>query len=358
MAPRRQGRLPRRLVGPLRLPDCVRLQGPSARSRIEGNDHRRAQARQGDLSFDEMVARRDALTHLVGVDLWYAIEGVGADVAKDNYVVLNHNTVKDGQFAEWQKLETTYWKPLVEAWLKAGGKGSWSISSLRWPTGTSAPYSSLSVDVFADWNSLVRGVPLETLWPKVHPNITSAEVFETPREDPVGLRPGSLQGRRRGGGQEVDQPDLVAGADDAFHQDGAIDACGAAVVFGHAAHDLGVGQSGVGVERDHLAAGVAVRHRDLRLRADAQPAPHPLRSRRIPHPMPGRRTRWRGIAACPARRRVPRSVDARSEGRTARTGGSRSTHAPIGSPTARDRHARRDGAESSNRGSSTAKHFA
>ena len=130
------------------------------------------------ISFDEMVARRDALTHLVGVDLWYAIEGVGADVAKDNYVVLNHNTVKDGQFAEWQKLETTYWKPLVEAWLKAGGKGSWSISSLRWPTGTSAPYSSLSVDVFADWNSLVRGVPLNDLWPKVHPTITSAEVFD------------------------------------------------------------------------------------------------------------------------------------------------------------------------------------
>ncbi len=130
------------------------------------------------MSFDEMVARRDALTHLVGVELWYAIDGVGSDVEKDNYVVLNHNTVKDGQFAEWQKLETTYWKPLVEAWLKAGGKGSWSISSLRWPTGTSAPYSSLSVDVFQDWNSMVRGVPLNDLWPKVHPKITSAEVFE------------------------------------------------------------------------------------------------------------------------------------------------------------------------------------
>jgi hypothetical protein len=130
------------------------------------------------ISVDEMVARRDALTHLVGVDLWYGIGGVGSDVVKDNYIALNHNTVKDGQFAEWQKLELTYWKPLVEAWLKAGGKGAWSISSLRWPTGTSAPYSSLSVDVFQDWNSLVRGVPLDTLWPKVHPNITSAEVFE------------------------------------------------------------------------------------------------------------------------------------------------------------------------------------
>ena len=130
------------------------------------------------LSYDEMVAQRDALTHLVGVDLWYGIDGVGSDVVKDNYLALNHNTVKDGQFAEWQKLELTYWKPLVEAWLKAGGKGAWSISSLRWPTGTSAPYSSLSVDVFTDWNSLVRGLPLDTLWPKVHPTITSAEVFE------------------------------------------------------------------------------------------------------------------------------------------------------------------------------------
>lgn len=130
------------------------------------------------LSYDEMLARRDALTHLVGVDLWYAIDGVGANAEKDNYIALNHNTVKDGQFAEWQKLETTYWKPLVEAWLKAGGKGSWSISSLRWPTGTSQPYSSLSVDVFTDWNSLVRGVPLNDLWPKVHPNIKSDEVFE------------------------------------------------------------------------------------------------------------------------------------------------------------------------------------
>jgi hypothetical protein len=129
------------------------------------------------ISFDEMVARRDALTHLVGTQLWYAIDGVGADVAKDNFVVLNHNTVKDGQFAEWQKLELTYWKPLVEAWLKAGGKGSWSISSLRWPSGTSQPYSSVSVDVFTDWNALLRGVPVNDLWPKVHPNITSDEVF-------------------------------------------------------------------------------------------------------------------------------------------------------------------------------------
>ena len=130
------------------------------------------------LSYEDLLARRDALTHLVGVDLWYGIDGVGSDVVKDNFIALNHNTVKEGQFAEWQKLEVTYWKPLVEAWLKAGGKGGWSISSLRWPSGTSAPYSSLSVDVFPDWNALVRGVPVNDLWPKVHPSITSDAVFE------------------------------------------------------------------------------------------------------------------------------------------------------------------------------------
>ena len=74
----------------------------------------------------------------------------------------------------------------------------------------------------------------------------------------------------------VEERDFVAGADDALHHDGAIYAGRAAVVFGHAAHDFRVRQSGVGVKRDHLAAGIAVCHRDLRLRADTQPAPDPL----------------------------------------------------------------------------------
>ena len=144
------------------------------------------------ISFDEMVARRDALTHLVGVDLWYAIEGVGADVAKDNYVVLNHNTVKDGQFAEWQKLETTYWKPLVQAWLKAGGKG---VMEHQQPEVAHRHQRALQ----QSQRRRLRG--LELAGPRCADRHALAESapdhhvgrgLRASREDPVGLRPGSL----------------------------------------------------------------------------------------------------------------------------------------------------------------------
>jgi hypothetical protein len=129
------------------------------------------------MTFDEMVARRTALTQLVGLDIWYRIDGIGQPAEKDNYVQLNHYNVKSGEFDEWVRLETTYWKPLMDSWLKAGGKGSWSVNGLRWPSGDSTPYNGLTVDVFADWSSLVRGVPLNDLWPKVHPNISTTDAF-------------------------------------------------------------------------------------------------------------------------------------------------------------------------------------
>ena len=129
------------------------------------------------MSYDEMVARRNALTQLVGVDIWYRIDGIGPYAEKDNYVALNHYKVKYGEYDEWTRLETTYWKAIMDAWLKAGGKGSWSVNGLRWPTGDSTPYNGMTVDVFADWNSLVRGVPLNDLWSKVHPNTTFSDVF-------------------------------------------------------------------------------------------------------------------------------------------------------------------------------------
>jgi hypothetical protein len=131
-----------------------------------------------NLTLDEMVARRNALTHLVGVDIWYHIDGIGPPQAKDSFVQLNHYKVKYGEFGEWTRLETTYWKPLMDAWLKAGGKGSWSVNNLRMPSGDSTPYNAVTVDIFPDWSSLIRGVPLTELWPKVHPNATFNDLFD------------------------------------------------------------------------------------------------------------------------------------------------------------------------------------
>jgi hypothetical protein len=129
------------------------------------------------LTVDEMIARRSALVHLVGIDIWYWIDGIGPSAEKDGYVRLNHYKVKYGEFGEWTRLETTYWKALMDAWLKAGGKGSWAVNGLAMPSGDSTPYNGLTVDFFPDWSSLVRGVPVNELWAKVHPNTTATQVF-------------------------------------------------------------------------------------------------------------------------------------------------------------------------------------
>ena len=80
--------------------------------------------------------------------------------------------------AEWVRLETTYWKAVMDAWLKAGGKGGWGVFTLAMPGGESTPYNVVTVDTFPDWNGLVRGVPAEDLWPKVHPGTTVTDVFQ------------------------------------------------------------------------------------------------------------------------------------------------------------------------------------
>jgi len=129
------------------------------------------------LGVDEMVARRNALTQLVSVEIWAGIDGIGPPAEKDGYVQLNHYKVKYGEMDEWTRLETTYWKAVMDAWLKAGGKGGWSVSALIWPAGDSTPYDALTVDTFPSWNALVHGVPATELWPKVHPNTTANDLF-------------------------------------------------------------------------------------------------------------------------------------------------------------------------------------
>jgi hypothetical protein len=129
------------------------------------------------MTVDQVVARRNAVTQLVGVDIWFHIDGTGAPVEKGNYVQVNHYDVRYGETAEWVRLEKTYWKAIMDAWLKAGGKGSWGVYGLWRPTGDSTPYDSLTVDVFADWASMVRGVPLDELWPKTHPDTAASDVF-------------------------------------------------------------------------------------------------------------------------------------------------------------------------------------
>lgn len=130
-----------------------------------------------NMSGKDWAAKRDALTQLVDVEIWYGIDRVGTGYGKGSYFRLNHYNIKPGAMQDWQRLETTYWKPMVQEHIKGGGKGSWSVNGLLMPEGDNLPYNACTVDAFPDWNSLLEGIPL-SLWPKVHPNTEGTDVFD------------------------------------------------------------------------------------------------------------------------------------------------------------------------------------
>jgi hypothetical protein len=128
------------------------------------------------LTAEQMIAKRSSLITLVAAELWWGVEGTGPAIGKGGYMRVNHYKIKPGQWDEWVKAERAGWKPLVEEWNKAGGKGGWGVYGLVMPSGDAMPYDAATVDTFADWNGLIRGVPLD-LWPKVHPGFSINETL-------------------------------------------------------------------------------------------------------------------------------------------------------------------------------------
>jgi len=126
----------------------------------------------------EMIARRDSMSHLVDVGIWVQLASSGGQAQKGGYVRLNHYNVKPRAFDEWVRLETTYWKPIVESWTKTGATVGWGAYNLLMPQGENQPYNAVTVDIFPDWKALVNDVPLNELWPKTHPHTEATEVFD------------------------------------------------------------------------------------------------------------------------------------------------------------------------------------
>lgn len=120
---------------------------------------------------------RSSLITLAAAEVWWTVEVTGPAIGKGGYMRVNHYKIKPGRWDEWVKAERAGWKPLVEEWNKAGGKGGWGVYGLMMPSGDSLPYDGATVDTFADWNSLIRGVPLGELWPKVHPGFSINETL-------------------------------------------------------------------------------------------------------------------------------------------------------------------------------------
>lgn len=121
----------------------------------------------------EYVAKRNSVSSLVNVDIWRAWADVGPALEKGQYARLNYYHVKPGQQAAWLKLETTGWKPFVES-LKDSRIG-WHLHTLAMPAGEYLHYNGLTVDTFPSWAALGQGIPMNTAWPKAHPDMPFAD---------------------------------------------------------------------------------------------------------------------------------------------------------------------------------------
>ena len=120
------------------------------------------------MNLEAMIAKREELSYLVGVDIWMYRERVGTP-KKGGYARINYDKVHPGMGAEWATLESNGWKQLAEAASKEYGT-AWRAASLAMPGGANLPYNAMTVDIFPSWAALGKGIPARDLWNKVHPS--------------------------------------------------------------------------------------------------------------------------------------------------------------------------------------------
>jgi hypothetical protein len=139
-----------------------------------------AELKRGGVNTDlkEFFAKEDSLVPLKNLEYWVNVDGTGTGMQPGYFIRLNHYNVRPNEGAEWSRLETTYWKPLVDDWIKAGNKGDWAAYRLWMPNGDNQAYNAMTVDIFPNWNSMAHGLPLDDLWPKLHPHTDMTEVFD------------------------------------------------------------------------------------------------------------------------------------------------------------------------------------
>lgn len=115
------------------------------------------------------AAKGAELSYIVGADLMRGRAGAGAGVVKNGYARVNYFKIKPGMQGDWVRLETTGWKPLAESAAKDSGT-SWSAYTLVMPGGADLPYDAITVDGYPSWEALGKGIPVRSIWNKVHPD--------------------------------------------------------------------------------------------------------------------------------------------------------------------------------------------
>jgi len=135
-------------------------------------DQLQADFKKSGVSMSQAEYRAKLLgsSYLVSQELWRYRGGFG-NVSKGSYVRINYNKVKPGMGTEYLKWEETGWKQLAEVAAKDIPGTSWGLYTLVMPGGSGQPYNSITVDGFPSWEAMGKGLPVQDLWKKVHPDV-------------------------------------------------------------------------------------------------------------------------------------------------------------------------------------------
>ncbi len=116
-----------------------------------------------------MIAKREELSYLVGVDIWRWQAGAGT-LEKGSYAGLNYYKIKAGSIGQWVQMESDVWTPVAEATAKDYPGTAFRAATLVMPGGAGRPYNGISVDSYPSWAAFGKGLPKREIWNKVHPN--------------------------------------------------------------------------------------------------------------------------------------------------------------------------------------------
>ncbi|MEX2111265.1 MAG: hypothetical protein WD802_11710 [Gemmatimonadaceae bacterium] len=75
---------------------------------------------------------------------------------------------------EYRRLEREIWRPMHQERIKQGQMRSWTVYSVRFPSGTKREYDYAVVNTYKSVADMERSVA--DLIPRLHPNIPAAEV--------------------------------------------------------------------------------------------------------------------------------------------------------------------------------------
>lgn len=114
----------------------------------------------------DVWAVRDAVSTLVATELWQPRLRFGA-TAKGHYVLLNYMKVSNA--ARYAELETKYFGPMAQEWIKEGSMTGWLYATKLLPGGSETAYTALTVDMFPTMEAAFQPRDSKAAFEKVAP---------------------------------------------------------------------------------------------------------------------------------------------------------------------------------------------